>query len=177
MAKAGEKIELSKNYDCFFVNSHTQFLNVDSGNISDYFGQAISYYKTTDFPVIQLVWADRNNQFPWDNDYEKEFEHRQPLLDRNADFKYREAKNLGIFTTKQWLEKGKPILHVIHDNDGNWQFLTGEQMPEDGRLVALEQMLIQDNTLNEVFNLDYGEQAKRNHLGEPWIRTKMNDND
>ena len=177
IAKAGRKIEVGKNYDDFFENSDTQFLKVDNRNISDYFGHAITYYNTTDFPAIQLVWTDRNNKFPWEKDYEVEFENRQPLLDRNAEFKYREAKNLGIFTTRQWLELGKPILHVIHDNDGDWQFLTGDQLPEDIKLVALEQMTIKDETLNEVFNLDYGEQAIREFIGGQWTRTKLEDDD
>lgn len=177
IVKVGQKMKVGKNYDDFFEDNDTQFLKVDSRNVSDYFGHAIKYYQTTDFPAIQLVWTDRNNKFPWDKNYEEEFEHRQPLLDRNTDFKYREAKNLGIFTTRQWLELGKPILHVIHDNDGDWQFLTGDQIPDDARIVALEQMIIRDNTLNEVFNLEYGEQARREFIDGEWTRTKMkNDN-
>lgn len=177
IAKAGRRIEVGKNYDDFFENSNTQFVNVDSRNIVDYFGQAINLYKTIDFPAIQLVWTDRNNKFPWENNYEKDFEFRQPLLDRNADFKFREAKNLGVFTTRQWLELGKPILHIIHENDGDWQFLTGDQMPEDAKLVALEQMTIKDKTLNDVFNLDYGEQARREFIGGIWTRTRTEDED
>ncbi|GEM56523.1 DUF4262 domain-containing protein [Flavobacterium branchiophilum] len=103
IAKAGHKIEEGKNYGDFFENSDTQFLKVDTRNISDYFGQAINYYQTSDFPAIQLVWTDQNNHFPWDKVFEKDFEFSQPLLDRNANFKFREAKNLGIFTTRQWL--------------------------------------------------------------------------
>lgn len=178
IAKTGRTIEVGKNYDDYFENSNTQFIKVDTRNISDYFGQAINYYKTTDFPTIQLVWTDRNNRFPWDKDYEEEFKYKQPLLDRNADFKFREAKNLGVFTTRQWLELGKPILHVIHDNDGDWQFLTDDQMPEDAKIVALEQITIKDKTLNDVFNLDYGEQAKRAYIGGQWTRTQTkNDNE
>ncbi len=175
IAKAGQTIEVGKKYDDFFENSETQFLNVDTRNISDYFGQAINYYKTTDFPAIQLIWTDRNNKFPWDTDYEEEFEYRQPLLDRNADFKFREAKNLVVFTTRQWLELGKPILRVVHDNDGDWQFLTGDQILEDARIVALEQMTIKDKTLNEVFNLDYREAADREYIGGQWTLTKTGD--
>lgn len=177
IAKSGRTIEVGKNYDDFFENGKTEFINVDKRNIADYFGQAIEFYNSKDFPAIQLIWTDRNNKFPWDNDYEEEFEHRQPLLDRNADFKFREAKNLGIFTTRQWLELGKPILHVIHDTDGDWQFLTGDQILEDAKLIALEQMTIKDNTLNEVFNLDYGEQAVREFIGGQWTRTKLEDDD
>jgi hypothetical protein len=177
IAKAGQVVEVGKTYNDFFENSDSQFVNVDNRNITDYFGQAINYYNTKDFPAIQLVWTDRNNKFPWDKDYETEFEFRQPLLDRNTDFKFREAKNLGIFTTRQWLELDKPILCVIHDNEGDWQFLTGDQMPEDAKFVALEQITLKDKTLNEVFNLDYGEEAEREFIGGQWTRTKTEDNE
>jgi hypothetical protein len=59
---------------------------------------------------------------------------------------------------------------VVHDEDGDWQFLTGDQMPEDVKIVALEQMTLYDPTLNDVFNLDYGEEAERNFIGDKWIR-------
>ncbi|MFN9998774.1 MAG: DUF4262 domain-containing protein, partial [bacterium] len=75
------------------------------------------------------------------------------------------------------LELDKPILQVIHDNDGDWQFLTGDQMPEDAKLVALEQMTIKDKTLNDVFNLDYGERAEREYIGGQWMRTQKEDDD
>lgn len=172
MAKAGQVIETGKSYNDFFESGRTQFLQVDNRNIADYFGQAINLYNTEGFPALQLVWTDRNGKYPWEKDYEEEFEFRQPLLDRNADFKFREAKNLGIFTTRQWLELKRPILRVVHDHDGDWQFLTGDQMPEDARLVALEQMTIRDKTLNEVFNLDYGEAAEREFIGGAWTRSK-----
>jgi hypothetical protein len=177
LIKKGEKIEPSKNYDSIFKNSRAEFLEVDERNIDDYFAAAINFYETTKFPALQLVWTDRNNKFPWEENFEDKFLYDQPLLDRNADFKFKEAKNLGIFTTRQWLELDKPILRVVHDNDGDWQFLTGDQMPEDIRLVALEQIVIRDKTLNEVFNLDYGYSAEREFIGAEWIKTKEDDSD
>ncbi len=50
-------------------------------------------------------------------------------------------------------------------------------MPEDAKLVALEQMTIKDKTLNEVFDLDYGEQAEREYVGGQWTRTQTEDDD
>jgi hypothetical protein len=174
MVKAGRKMEFGKIYtDEIFEQSDVQFLQVDQRNVTDYFGQAIEYYNSADFPALQLVWTDRNNKFPWEEGFETEFEFRQPLLDRNAAFKFKEAKNLGVFTTRQWLELGKPVLHVVHDTDGDWQFLSGDQMPDDARLLALEQIVLKDPTLNEVFNLDYGESAHREYLGGPWTRSKI----
>ncbi|HMR81750.1 MAG TPA: DUF4262 domain-containing protein [Niabella sp.] len=168
--KSDQIIQTGKIYDNIFDNGRAEFLSVDNRNLSDYFGTAIDFYNSKDFPALQLVWTDRNDKFPWESDFEKEFLYKQPLLDRNADFKFREAKNLGIFTTRQWLDLNKPILTVVHDTDGDWQFLTGDQMPEDIKLVALEELVIKDKTLNEVFDLEYGEEAERKFVGGQWTR-------
>ncbi len=170
LVKDGYKMQAGKNYDDFFENGITQFIHVDPRNIKDYFGYAIWYNETTDFPALQLVWTDRYDRYPWDAEFDEEYRYRQPLIDRNAEFKFREEKNLAIFTTRQWIEEKKPILRVIHEEDGNWQFLTGDQMPEDIKIVALEQMTLRDTTLNDLFNLDYGESADRNFVGDKWMR-------
>jgi hypothetical protein len=171
LVKSGNVLATGFDYDDFIDGSKAQLIQVDNRNIRDYFGYAIWFNETNDFPALQIVWTDRNNNFPWNNNFEEEFIYRQPLLDRNADFKYREAKDLAIFTTRQWLENRKPILRVVHDEDGEWQFLTGEQIPEDAKIVALEQMTLSDPTLNDVFNLDYGEAAERNFIGDNWVRS------
>ncbi len=177
LIKNGESIWTFKNYDNVFKDSRAEFLPVDERNIEDYFGGAISFYDTTNFPALQLVWTDRNDKFPWEDNFEEKFLYDQPLLDRNAEFKFREAKNLGIFTTRQWLELDKQILRVVHDDDGDWQFLTGDQMPEDIRLVALEQMILKDKTLNEVFNLDYGQAADREFIGGKWTKMEYDEDE
>ncbi len=177
LVKQGQIIATNKNYDEFFNNADTQFVNVDPSYFSNYFGTAINYYNSEKFPALQFVWTDRNNKFPWDTDYEEDFQYRQPLLDRNVDFKFREARNLGIFTTRQWIELDNPILRVVHDEDGDWQFLTGDQMPDDIKLVALEQMTLRDKTLNEIFDLDYGEEAEREFVGAEWTRAATQNED
>ena len=177
LIKQGQIITSNKIYDNFFNNSDTQFVKVDKSYLTHYFGTAINYYNAEQFPALQFVWTDRKNKYPWDIDFEEEFKYRQPLLDRNVDFKFREEKNLGIFTTRQWLELDQPILRVIHDEDGDWQFLTNDQMPDDIKLVALEQMTLKDITLNEIFDLDYGEEAERKFLGAEWTRATTQDHD
>lgn len=172
--KKGEVIEIGKIYSEIFENSRATFLKVDQRNIADYFGAALNFYENEEFSALQLIWTDRNDRFPWENNFEEEFLFKQPLLDRNADFKYYEPKNLTTFTTRQWLEENKPILRVVHDDDGDWQFLTGDQMPEDIKIVALEELIKRDNSLNEVFDLEYGEEAERDFLGAKWKRNKSN---
>lgn len=173
LIRKGIKIETKKTYAEIFENNKAEFLKVDQWNLTNYFGAAISFYNDNTFPALQLIWTDRNNKFPWESDFEEEFIFKQPLLDRNADFKFREVKNLATFTTRQWLENKQPILQVVHDIDGEWQFLTGDQMPNDIKIVALEQLILRDKTLNEVFDLEYGEQAKREFIGGQWARFEV----
>lgn len=173
LVKNGEIIESRKNYSNIFINSRAMFLEIDKRNISDYFGAGLNYYDNEEFNALQLVWTDRNDKFPWEENFEEEFLYRQPLLDRNADFKFNEPKNLTTFTTRQWLDENKPILRVVHDNDGDWQFLTGDQKQEDIKIIALEQLINQDNTLNELFDLEYGEEAERDCIEKKWTRKKL----
>lgn len=173
LVKQGQPIQSEKVYTEIFETGKAAFVHVDKRNIRDYFGYVIDFYQTADIPALQLVWTDRKDRFPWEKDFEEEFIYRQPLLDRNAEFKFKEAKNLATFTTRQWLELNKPILRVVHEHDGDWQFLTGDQMPEDIKIVALQQLVQRDKTLNDIFNLDYGEAADREEIGGKWIRSKI----
>lgn len=165
-------INSDKDYNNIFKSSRAKFLQVDERNIEDYFGVAIRYYDSKKINALQLIWPDRNDKFPWELNFEERFKFIQPLLDRNTDFKFREEKNLRIFTTKQWLEDKEPIVRVIHEEDGDWQFLTEEIDFENIKIVALEQMVLRDNTLNQIFDLDYGEEAEREFIGGKWIRNK-----
>lgn len=175
--KNGEIIESGKIYTEIFKDSRATFLKVDKRNIQDYFGAGLNYYEDEEFNALQLIWTDRNDKFPWEDNFEEEFLFKQPLLDRNAEFKFNEDKNLATFTTRQWLEDFKPILRVVHDEDGDWQFLTGDQMPEDIKIVALEELIKRDETLNEVFDLEYNEEAERDFIGGKWTRNKTEDDE
>lgn len=168
--KNGERIESEKIYTEIFENSRATFLQVDERNIPDYFGAGLNFYENENFPALQLIWTDRNDQFPWEKNFEEEFISKQPLLDRNADFKFNEPRNLATFTSRQWLEEQKAILKVVHEHDGDWQFLTGNQLPDDIKIIALEELVKRDLTLNQVFNLEYGEEAERDSIGGKWTR-------
>lgn len=96
------------------------------------------------------------------------------MLDRNADFKFGEAENLAVFTSRQWIQDRFPILRVIHDTDGDWIFLTEQETDESNlKIVALKELVKNDLALNELFNLDYGEEAKRLLPGDEWQRTSI----
>jgi hypothetical protein len=171
LVKSGQNIEIGKDYLDFFENGKSQFITVHQNSLSDYFGTAFEYYDTTKFSAIQLVWTDTKNKLPWEIGFEAKYKFKQPLLDRNMDFKFGEEKNLAIFTTKQFLDLNEPILYVVHDKNGDWQFLTGGTISsKDAKIVSLGQIVSKDLTLNEVFDLDYGERAERDKIGGHWKR-------
>ncbi|MEH6304262.1 DUF4262 domain-containing protein [Olivibacter sp. CPCC 100613] len=170
LVKRGEKMQVNKSYQDFLQDYLTTFITVEPRNMKDYFGAAIEYYDSFEIRAIQFIWPDKNHHFPWEQGFEPSYKYLQPLLDRNADFKFREEKNLAVFTTRQWLEDNAPILEVYHDDDGDWQFITGQWKEDDIRTVALEEILKRDPSINDLFNLDYGEQALRLSPKEKWQR-------
>lgn len=171
LIKQGEAIQLNKPYQDFLEDYLTVFIAVDPLNIKDYFGAALAHYPDLTIPAVQFVWPDKSHRFPWDENFEPDFKRLQPLLDRNADFKFMEDKNLAVFTTRQWLEEGAPIIEVYHDEEGDWQFITEDWEEEDIRTVALEEIVKRDASINDLFNLDYGESAYREDHTSSWHRT------
>ncbi|MFB9080515.1 hypothetical protein ACFFWB_24460 [Flavobacterium procerum] len=52
-----------------------------------------------------------------------------------------------------------------------------ESSTENTIIVALEQLVLKDNSLNQVFDLEYGEEAERKYIGSEWIRKNTECND
>jgi hypothetical protein len=75
-----------------------------------------------------------------------------------------DPQNVAVFTTKQIIEKQKPILFVSHDEeDGAWQFHDGDlTSSEDARIVSLLQIVTIDPSIMDLADLPYGWEASRN---------------
>ena len=170
----GTKFLEGINYPDFLVDLPIRFVDVQLAHYPDYLGYAGWYNDNSfDFPTLQIVWPDREGNFPWEPDFNKNFKFKQPLLDRNTDFKFLEERNLGVFTTEEVL-KGKPMLYVHHDEEGDWQFHSDEEIDwEKAKLVCLEDLVKMDHSLNDIYYLNYGEPAYRTSTHDKWrIRKK-----
>lgn len=166
--KRGKVFKAGDMYPDILEGYNVTFLAIDKRNYPDYLGYAGWFYEGWNFDAIQMIWPDKEGFFPWDVDFNSNFRHRQPLLDRNADFKFLEEPNLGVYTTRQVLE-GAPVLFVSHEEDGSWQFHAGGQpVVTDGRVVCLEELVKKDDSLNAVFQLRLGKTAWRADLNSPW---------
>jgi hypothetical protein len=165
----GTKFLEGINYTGFLLEFPMQFVEVQKEYYPDYLGYAGWYNDNSiNFPTLQLVWPDKKGIFPWEPGFNENFKFRQPLLDRNTEFKFLEERNLGVFTTSEVLD-GRPVRYAYHNEDGDWQFHS-EQEPNlsKAKIVCLEELVKKDPTLNEIYYLNYGESAARTGIGEEW---------
>ena len=158
----------SIGYPDFIGDYDVRFLTVDKSWYKDYFGYGYWFNGTWDFPALQIVWPDKQALFPWEDDFNPNWKWGQPLLDRSLNFKFREERNVAVFTTRQVLE-GLPILRVVHEAEGDWQFLCDTTYDvADLKVVALEEIVKRDPSVNELFQLNYGWHALREAVSEKW---------
>jgi hypothetical protein len=168
LIQQGEILLPNRNYSGFLQDFPIQFIEVNKDYYSDYLGYAGWFYDTFDFPALQLVWTDKQSNFPWDANFNPNWKFKQPLLDRNLDFKFYEERNLGVYTTRKTFD-GDPILFVYHNEYGDWQFHTSAEPDlDDAILVCLEEITKLDPTINELFDLQYGWKAWRDTKQDEW---------
>jgi hypothetical protein len=174
----GEKFEELNLFDGFLANYNIQFLPVNKDYYQNYVGYGGWFYGNTfDFPLLQLVWPDKQSLFPWQDGFNPNWKFKQPLLDRNTDFKFYEERNVLVFTTSSVLN-GEPILYVYHDSDGAWQFHSStEPDTNDGKLVCLHHITDLDKSVNELYHLDYGWCGWRKSAGDDWEFEEYDDED
>lgn len=168
LIKNGESLQVGVHYDDFIADFPIQLLSVNQSFYPNYWGIANSFYGHLHYPALQLVWPDKERLFPWEQGFNVNWKFKQPLLDRDTNFKFYEERNVVVFTTKQVLE-GKPILYVYHNEDGEWQFHS-EQEPDldDAKLVSLESITKLDPGVNELYHLSFGQSAWRESVEEEW---------
>lgn len=96
------------------------------------------------------------------------------LLDRffrkNSTFPFRDKPNTAVFTCTHVLYEKRPILHVTHDEDGDWQFLCGDKhYGDEGRVIALIEAYELDPSVGKLAKMDYGHSADRNDEDGDWL--------
>ena len=169
LIKSGKSLTTNKPYAGFLEGYAIQFLAVDKKYYGDYVGYAGWFYDMTfDFPLLQLVWTDKQHKYLWEDAFNPDWKFKQPLLDRNTDFKFYEERSIGVYTTRQAFD-GDPILYVYHNEDGNWQFHTClEPDLNDAQLVCLEHITNMDPTINDLYHLQFGWWAWRDNKESKW---------
>lgn len=91
------------------------------------------------------------------------------------DWPFSDPKNVAVFTVADILERRAPILLVSHEEeDGGWQFLTGDDLPpqEHWKLVGLSEIVSLDPSVKELADLPLGYSASRASSTDTWQRWK-----
>jgi len=89
-------------------------------------------------------------------------------------WKFKDHPNIACFTTQAVAKHGKPILYVSHDEgDGAWQFHSGDDVKvKDAMILALEEIVRMDATVEELSDLPCGWVATRATATSTWVRAK-----
>jgi hypothetical protein len=175
----GERIRNGQKFEEHFedgdiLEDHLlYFLPVDRQHYSEHLGCARWFYEGEDFPVLQCVWPDPKGRYPWHPKFTAKLKKKQPLLGERGPWPFLEGKNRPAFTTRQVME-GHPIMLVLRDKKGNWQFLCGTTDDQrDGQMVGLETLLNHDPTVADLADMQPGSEALRESADSPWIRYKV----
>lgn len=80
-----------------------------------------------------------------------------------------ENLNQEVYTLKQVVHTRMPVVYVVHDKEGNWQFLSGGDVLEsDLMIISLKQILEIDSSLEGILWMPEGMEATRDGILKEW---------
>ena len=152
----------------------------------DLFGWAIWFYGGTDFPVVQCLWPSKDGTYPWEEG--SAFFITQPLLYEPdllsarmmhyveegqleaTEWPFANDPHQRVFVSRCVVEDNAPIVRVVHERDGDWQFIGPVADPnEDGsKLSCFHCVVERDNSIRRLARLAPGWQASRNTPRDEW---------
>jgi hypothetical protein len=80
------------------------------------------------------------------------------------------------FVTAQVLERAEPILHAVHDENCEWQFIgSSDGTAENGRVIALHEAVELDPSVLQLADMPVGWHAFRDSPERSWRREAIDD--
>jgi len=79
-ADEGKRFKHGEDHKDLLIGYAVRFLDVPLEKVSDYLGTAQWAYAGAEFPVVQLVWPDKKQQWPWQPGVRDGFRDSQPIL-------------------------------------------------------------------------------------------------
>ncbi len=160
----------------------------------DLLGWARWFYRTPDetdnFPCVQAFWPDKNGVFPWQPEYgyaDQPLLYEDQLLPARMmhwaadsqlgaeEWPFECDPHTETFLSRCVLEDGKPIVRVVHDFDGSWQFIGPVDDPSaDGCKVSCFHCIVErDPSIKFLAGLPVGMAAVRDKLSDQWTWEQM----
>ena len=88
-----------------------------------------------------------------------------------TDWPFEDPENTAVITLTRILDGSHPILYVVHDEDGDWQFLDGGDVSEeDAATVSLKSVTERDSSILSLADLPVGWAAERKTVDQKWER-------
>lgn len=78
--KAGNRMEADHQYGEILANVECTFKPVQKKWYKWILGYARWYYDGNKFPVLQCIWPDKQQHYPWESKFKAEWVWAQPLL-------------------------------------------------------------------------------------------------
>jgi hypothetical protein len=78
--RAGRRYTAGENSHDILENYSCTFRPVPRRHYKEYLGTARWYYQGDDFPVLQMVWPDREHRYPWAAPSDAWIRTAQPVL-------------------------------------------------------------------------------------------------
>lgn len=174
LIREGHRFEDGTETDRLLEGYACRFRQVPNDVYPDYLGYAMWFYRPDAFPAVQCFWPDRAGLFPWEPGCAASTRERQPILAHRRGWRFIEPPNQAVFTTRPVLDEALPILRVVHDGAGDWQFLCGTTTDvEDGRLASLQSIVELSPGIDDLADLPAGWCAERDAAGSAWVRSKV----
>jgi hypothetical protein len=169
------------------------FRLADSSWYGPMFGYATWFARRPPLPIAQVVWADAHRRFVWDDGIDNVYRHAQPSLWIPAGehpqgrwsgaliqgpWPFGDPPDTMVFSTKRIAFEHQPVLYVVHNSDGAWQFTDGHDVgPEDMALVHMAHVAGAHLGSVEVADLPLGWEAFRQAESAPWTRRRITGED
>ena len=88
---------------------------------------------------------------------------------QSQNFKKMDKEYTVVYTTEAILAGQSPVLRVVHDEDGDWQFFANNESDTAGiAITSFKQALELDASLSEIQYLPMDSSAERAGVGAEW---------
>lgn len=77
-AREGQRFPIGKPIENILSNEAIYLFPITREAAVEYLRSSQWFYKQTEFPAFQLVWADRAGRFPWNSDFDVALAKLQP---------------------------------------------------------------------------------------------------
>jgi hypothetical protein len=146
------------------------------------FATALSFYRGQPVPMLQLVWPDEAGVLPWEDGCAADCVGAQPWLwDRVTaapappGWPFPVSPDVLVLTTKSIAFGGAPVAGVVHDEEGEWQFLDDPSVEmEDLTIVHLAHVVARRPEVAAIADLPEGFEAWLDGDGG-WQRDALDD--